>query len=61
MFQRNKNSYRIVAICTNGDKEGRYTLIEDYDNNWDTIAEQMFYNEFGVNPTEMRLESRERL
>lgn len=61
MFQTNKNSYRIVAICTNGDKEGRYTFIEDYDENWDTIAGRMFFDEFGVNPTEMRIESRERL
>lgn len=61
MFQRNKNSYKIVAVCTNGDKKGRYTFIEDYDENWDTIAERMFYNEFGVNPTEMKIESRERI
>lgn len=61
MFQTNKNSYRVVVICTNGDKEGRYTVIEDYDDNWDTIAEQMFFNEFGEKPTEMRVESRERI
>ena len=45
MFQTNKNSYRIVSVCRNGDKEGRYTFIENYDENWDTIASQMFYDE----------------
>lgn len=61
MFQTNKNSYKIVAVCRNGDKEGRYTFIEDYDENWDTIANRMFYDEFGVTPTEMEIESRKRL
>lgn len=60
MFQRNKNSYRIVAICTNGDKEGRYTFIET-DDDWGRIAKQLFCDEFGVEPTRMKLESSERL
>ena len=61
MFQRNKNSYRIVALCKNEDKEGRYTFIEDYDEDWGTIASQKFYDEFGVYPVEVELESREKL
>lgn len=61
MFQTNKNSYEVVVICKNGDKEGRYTIIEDYDENWDTLASQMFYDEFGINPTEMKVISREKI
>jgi hypothetical protein len=61
MFQRNKNSYRIVAVCTNENKVGRYTFIDDYDSDWSEIASQMFYDEFGVYPTKMRKESSERL
>ena len=61
MFQRSKTNYRIVAICTNGDREGKYTFIENYDEHWGTIAEQMFYDEFGIKPTRMQLESREKL
>ncbi len=61
MFQQAKYSYRITAVCTNGDKEGRYTFVQNYDDDWGEIAEQLFYDEFGVNPTEMKIESRERL
>ena len=61
MFQRNKNSYRIVAVCRNGVQEGRYTFIEGYDEDWFTIASRMFYVEFGINPIEGHLISRERL
>ncbi len=61
MFRRNKNSYKIVAICTNGNKKGKYTFTEDDDENWDTIAEKMFYDEFGVNPTEMEVKSRKKI
>ena len=61
MLQTNKNSYRVIVVCRNGEKEGRYTFIEDYDETWETIACQMFYDEYGVNPTEMKIESREKL
>ena len=61
MFNRNKNSYRIVAVCKNSDKEGRYTFIDDYDEDWGTIASRMFYDEFGVSPTKMAIETRERI
>ena len=61
MFQTNKNSYEIVAVCKKGDKEGRYTFIEDYDDNWSDIAEEMFYDEFGEYPTSSTLESRRKL
>lgn len=61
MFQSNKNSYRIVAVCKNGDYEGRYSFIENHDEDWGTIAEGMFYDEFGVASTETYLESRETL
>ena len=61
MFQRNKNSYRVVVFCKNGDKENRYTFIEDYDDDWGEVAKQKFYNEFGIYPNEMSLEVREKL
>lgn len=61
MFQRNKFSYKIVAYCTNGDKEATYEFIESYDATWSDIASDMFYDEFGIRPTRMKLESRERL
>ena len=57
MFQTNKNSYQITAVCKNGEKEGRYTFIEGPDTDWGEIAKQMFFDEFGVYPTEMRKES----
>lgn len=61
MFQKVKNNYRIVAVCTNGDKKGRYTFTESYDDDWSEIAERKFYEEFGVNPTRMSVESREKI
>ena len=59
MFQKNKNSYRTTVICINGNKIGTYTFIESSDDDWSNIASQMFYNEFGFYPTEMRVEIRE--
>ena len=61
MFQSNKDSYEIIAVCKKDDKEGRYTFIEGLDENWSDIAESMFYDEFGEYPTEMSIESREKL
>lgn len=61
MFQSNKNSYEIVVVCKSGYKEGRYTFIEGPDENWSDIAEGMFYDEFGEYPTDMSIESREKL
>ena len=61
MFRKVKNNYRIVAVCTNGDKEGRYTFVESYDDDCGSIAEEKFYDEFGVNPTRIKLESREKI
>ncbi len=61
MFQTNKNSYQIIAVCTNDEKEGRYTLIQGPDDDWGEIAEKMFFDEFGVYPTEVRQESIEKL
>lgn len=59
MFQTNKNSYVIVAICSNGEKVGRYTFTEGPDDDWSEIANKMFYEEFKIDATEMRIESRE--
>ena len=61
MFQRNKFNYKIVATCTNGDKKGTYTFIENYDENWDEIAASMFKDEFGIEPTCMEINSREKV
>ncbi len=61
MFQRNKNNYRIVAECTNGDKIGRYTFIDGPDDDWGEIAAKMFFDEFGVKPTLIQMISREKL
>lgn len=61
MFQRNKNNYNIVAICRNGDKEGTYEFIENYDECWCDIARDLFYDEYGVEPTSQSLISREKV
>lgn len=61
MFQRVKNSYQVTAICKNGDKEGTYTFVESYDDDWGDIASSKFYDEFGVQPNEMSLISREQI
>ena len=31
MFQSNKNNYNIVAECSNGEKTGIYSFVENYD------------------------------
>ena len=59
MFNRVKNNYRIVAVCSNGDNEGRYTFIQSYDDDWGEIAAEKFEDEFGKKPREIRLVSRE--
>ena len=61
MFQRVKNNYRDVAVCRNNEHEGRYTFIESYDDDWGEIAEAKFRDQFGENPTEVSLESREKI
>ena len=61
MFQKVKNNYKTVAICRNGKNEGTYTFIESYDDDWSTVAASMFYKEFGIEPTEMSLKSREKI
>ena len=61
MFQRVKNSYKNVAVCRNKENEGRYSFIENYDDDWGEIAESKFREEFGVNPTHIELESREKM
>lgn len=61
MFRKVKNNYKTVAICKNGDKEGTYTFIESYDDDWSTVAATMFFKEFGIEPTEMHLKSREKI
>lgn len=61
MFQKVKNNYRVAVVCRQGDKEGRYTFTESYDDDWGEIAKRMFYEEFGVNPAEVSIISRERL
>ncbi|MDD2434836.1 MAG: hypothetical protein PHO63_01125 [Bacilli bacterium] len=38
--------------CKNGDKVGVYTVIEDEGSDWSELASKMFYNEFGIYPTE---------
>lgn len=60
MFQQNKNNYEIVATCKNGDKEATYTFIENYDECWDEIAESLFYDDFAVKPTSIKLISRKK-
>ena len=61
MFQQVKNNYQTTATCKNGEKEGTYTFIESYDDDWSDIASSMFYDEFGVSPNEMHLISREKV
>lgn len=58
MFQRNKNSYEIVAECSNSQYSEEYTFIVDYDDDWGEIAEELFYDDFEVNPTRTCLISR---
>lgn len=58
MFQRNKNSYEIVAECSNGEYTEEYSFTVDYDDDWSDIAEELFYDDFGVNSTRTRLISR---
>lgn len=54
-----KNNYKVVVICSNGDKKGRYSFVENYDDDWSLIAEDKFYDEFAIKPTKCELESRE--
>lgn len=61
MGLRAKNSYRDVAVCRNKEKEGRYSFIENFDDDWGEIAEAKFREEFGVNPTQIEIESREKI
>ena len=60
MFQRNKNSYIIIARCSNGDKESTYEFVEEYDEYWGEIAKELFLADFGIEPTSMTLVSREK-
>lgn len=61
MFNRVKNNYRDVAVCSDAENEGRYTFIESYDDDWGEIAERKFEEEFGTKPTRISLESREKI
>lgn len=61
MFQRVKNNYEDVAVGRNGDKEGRYTFTESYDDDWGEIVKEKFREEFGENPREVELESRRKV
>lgn len=57
---KTKNTYRDVAVCTDGKNIGRYTFTEDYDDDWGEIAERKFEEEFGTKPNNIELESREK-
>ena len=61
MFNRVKNNYRDVVVCSDGENEGRYTFTESYDDDWSEIASQKFEDEFGTKPNRMSLESREQI
>lgn len=61
MFQRNKNNYEITAECSNNQHNEEYTFTVDYDDDWGEVAEELFYDDFGVNPTRIRLISRRTL
>ena len=60
MFQKNKIDHRVTVTCRNGDLVATYSFKEDYDENWWDIAKQMFYDEFGVYPTETNRDSYEK-
>ena len=55
MFNRVKNNYRDVAVCTDGKNEGKYTFTESYDDVWSDIAEKKFEEEFGTKPNSSTL------
>ena len=61
MFQKVKNNYEDVAVCRNGDNEGTYSFIENYDDDWSETASEKFRKEFGENPREMKLVSRTKI
>ena len=61
MFNRVKNNYRDVAVCSDGEHEGRYTFTESYDDDWSELAAEQFEEEFGTKPNSMTLESREKI
>ena len=61
MFNRVKNNYRDIAVCTDGKNEGTYTFIESYDDVWSDIAEKKFEEEFGTKPNSSTLISREKI
>ena len=59
MFRTVENSYRITARCTDDEHEGTYTFEVGPDADWEDVATQMFYDEFGTNPTCISFESKE--
>ena len=61
VFNRVKNNYRIVAVCSDGEHEGRYTVIAGYDDVWDELVAQKFREEFGTEPTRWTRESIEKI
>lgn len=61
MFNRVKNSYCDVVVCSDGENEGTYTFTENYDDDWGSIAKRKCQDEFGTEPSSIKLESREKL